>query len=137
MTLKPHHTAISVRNLEASLQFYEQLGFRQVHRFDEEGGSMSIVHLELGGVYLEVFAYALNATKEHASYDYGNNLSEIGVKHIALGAHDIRAALEDFVRKGLADETTKIEASDTGKAWWFFIKDPDGVWVEIIQDERY
>jgi len=38
--------------------------------------------------------------------------------------------------KGLADENTSITVGRT-KVSYFFIKDPDGVWVEIVKDDRY
>jgi glyoxylase I family protein len=133
---KPHHTAISVRNLNASLKFYEQLGYEQVHRYDEDDGSMSIVHLKLGGSFLEIFVYLENNDKEPVNYERANNLEEIGVKHIALQTDDIEAALQDMKDKGLADANTKITFGRT-KVSYFFIKDPDGVWVKIIKDDRY
>lgn len=57
---RPHHTAISVRNLHNSLKFYKALGYEQVHRYDEDDGSMTIVHLKLGSSFLEIFAYKKN-----------------------------------------------------------------------------
>lgn len=136
MNYKPHHTAISVRNLVDSLKFYEALGYQQVHRYDEDDGSMSIVHLKLEESFLEIFWYPENQDKPPVDYEYANNLEEIGVKHIALWADDLEASLADFKSKGLADETTKITVGRT-KVSYFFIKDPDGVWVEFVKDERY
>ena len=60
MQYRPHHTAISVRNLEESIAFYSTLGYRQVHQYDEEDGSMSIAHLKLGESFLEIFFYKEN-----------------------------------------------------------------------------
>lgn len=132
----PHHTTISVRKLDESLKFYQTLGYKQVHRYDEADGSMSIVHLKLGDSFLEIFAYKKNENNPPTDNKYANNLEEIGVKHIALWTDDIEAALEDLRGKGLADETTKITFGRT-KVSYFFIKDPDGVWVEIVKDDRY
>jgi glyoxylase I family protein len=132
----PHHTAISVRNLDDSLRFYEGLGYKQVHRYDEADGSMSIVHLKLGSSFLEIFVYTKNADEASLTYEYANNLEDIGVKHIALQTDDIEAALQDLKTKGLAAQDTKITFGRT-KVSYFFIKDPDGVWVEIVNDERY
>ncbi len=137
MKFKPHHIAISVRNLSKSLEFYKTLGFEQVYRYDEDDSSMSIVHLKLENTYLEVFAYKENKNEPPVNYEYGNNLENVGVKHIALQTESIESTLSELKEKGLADKNTEISESDTKKAWWFFIKDPDGVWVEVIKDERY
>jgi catechol 2,3-dioxygenase-like lactoylglutathione lyase family enzyme len=128
-----HHTAISVRNLEKSLQFYKALGFKQVHRYDDD--VKTNVHLQLGSYYIEMFAFFANKDKPPLQLERGNNLEEIGVKHLALGTDDIEAALADAKAKGLADDQTTIFTKDAAR--FFFIDDPDGVGVEIIKDDRY
>lgn len=133
MNYKPHHTAISVRNLDNTLRFYGLLGFQEVHRYKDP--DKISVKLKLGDYVLEIFAYQENIDKPALEYELGNNLSDIGVKHIALTTDDIDAALEDLTIKGLADVETKILSK--GAARFFFVKDPDGVWVEIIKDDRY
>ena len=94
------------------------------------------MHLKLGSSFLEIFAYKKNQDIPPVNYEYANNLEDIGVKHIALWVDDIEAALADLQAKGLASVATKITVGKT-KVSYFFIKDPDGMWVEIIKDDRY
>jgi catechol 2,3-dioxygenase-like lactoylglutathione lyase family enzyme len=97
---------------------------------------MSIVHLKLGSSFLEIFVYNKNQNQRPLKFEYGNNLEDIGVKHIALWTDDIEAALTDLKSKGLAKDETKITFGRT-KVSYLFIQDPDGVWVEIVKDDRY
>ncbi len=97
---------------------------------------MGIVHLKLGEVFLEIFYYKKNESKPLVVLELANNLEEIGVKHIALWTDDIKIALDNMRQKGYADENTKITVGRT-KVQYFFIKDPDGVWVEFVKDDRY
>lgn len=133
----PHHTAITVRDLDESIKFYQAFGFKTVHRYDEPDGSMSLVHLELEGYHLELFWYEKSSASPPLALGYAGDLEKIGLKHVALNVGDIDAALAELKQKGIADETTRIDKSDTKKASWFFVKDPDGMWVEIIWEARY
>jgi catechol 2,3-dioxygenase-like lactoylglutathione lyase family enzyme len=135
VSYKPHHIAISVRKLEKSQEFYEMLGYEQVYRYDELDGSLIIVHLKLDSSFLEVWWHKKNKNAESLELEHGNNLKEIGVKHIGLRTDNVGAALADMKKRGFAPEDTEIKFGRT-EISYFFIKDPDGVWVEIVQDDR-
>lgn len=130
-----HHIALSVRNLSMSQAFYEQLGFKQVHRWDADDNSLIIVHLKLGGVVLELFAYASNFATRPLQLEVANNLTQIGVKHFGLEVANVRKCLEDMRATGYETSKPEITKGRTDVDY-FFIKDPDGMWVEIVQDNR-
>jgi glyoxylase I family protein len=56
----------------------------------------------------------------------------IGTKHFALGVNDIEEAKE-FVLKNKIANNIEIKNGKLGKPY-FFIKDPDGMLVEIIEN---
>lgn len=135
MEKKFHHVALSVRDLAKSQEFYEKLGLKQVHRWDADDQSLTIVHLMLSGVVLELFAYAANVSAEPLKLEVANNLTEIGVKHVGLVVDDVQACLKVMIAAGY--ETSKPEVTKgRTNVDYFFIKDPDGMWVEIVQDDR-
>ena len=55
---RPHHTAISVRDLDVSLAFYTALGFVEVNRAEFDGATLA--HLQLDEYALELIAYGKN-----------------------------------------------------------------------------
>ena len=130
-----HHIAISVRNLSTSLVFYEKLGFREVHRWGADDGSLIIVHLKLGGVVLEVFAYAQNAQATQPQLEVANNLEVVGVKHFGLQVRNVHVKFDEMKQAGYEVNSPEVKAGRTDIDY-FFIKDPDGMWVEIVQDKR-
>lgn len=135
MKYRPHHTAISVRDLDASLAFYSALGFTEVNRAAFDGAMLA--HLQLDEYALELFAYEKNKDLPPLEPGFGNDLDILGLKHLALATNDIHAALADLRDRGLADETIEVGALPNGKAQWIFIQDPDGLWVELIQEDRF
>lgn len=132
MTYSHHHVALSVIDLAESVAFYEKLGYEQVHTYSEEDGSMDIIHLKLGDSYLELFSFPDN---ERLPIEY-ERAKHVGLKHIALAVDDIDAAFNDMKEKGLLNADSKVTVGKT-KVSFFFIKDPSGIWIEFIKDERY
>lgn len=54
MKYKPHHTALTVKNTDETIAWYqEKLGFTVTHRYNKHG--MEITIMELDDVRLEIF----------------------------------------------------------------------------------
>ncbi|WP_020471561.1 VOC family protein [Zavarzinella formosa] len=111
------HCSVIITDVAAARRFYgEQLGLREIpapKEFD-----FIAVWYDLGGTYLHLLLKPERDT--------------ISPRHFCLHVSDIRLAREHVRKQGLAmDETVKIAAADR-----FFVRDPDGNRVEILQWER-
>lgn len=136
---RPHHTALSVRDLSASKAFYGYFGFRTVAEWAAEDGSLTIAHLRLqeagdAGPLLELFHYAENADRPWLDLTVGNNLPEVGVKHLGLCVPDLARARREIVAAGIGE----VSPPTTGRTGveYFFVRDPDGLHLEIVHDPR-
>ena len=131
-----HHCALSVADLAASVGFYELLGFRVGHRWAAGDGSLEIVHLVLGGFVLELFAYADNAGAAPLELAVGNDLRALGVKHLALRVDSLEEARRELVARGVDPGAIGPDTPGRTGLDYFFVRDPDGIWVEVVRDER-
>lgn len=130
-----HHTALSVANRDASIAFYEKLGFKQVHVWTAEDNSLSITHLRLGDFILELFCYRNFTPASDTIHTTATDLPIIGTKHIGLRVDSIETARDDLAGNGIINIDTAINQGRTGPRY-FFVEDPDGILVEIVEDKR-
>jgi glyoxylase I family protein len=131
----PHHVAISVTSLEQSVPFYEKLGFGEVMQWQAEDGSLSIVQMQLSGLLLEMFCFASSKAGGVNKRTLESDLKTIGTKHFGLRVDDIERVRKQLVEAGLVDAQVVVTKGRTGIEY-FFLRDPDGLFVEIVQDDR-
>lgn len=126
-----NHVALSVDNVEKSLEFYKKLGFKILKEYHDK--SVDIFHLSLNDVVLEIFHYFDNIDLPEHSKNLPTDLKTIGNKHFGLGVKDIMKAREFVKNEKLFDGDIDIIQGRLGKPY-FFIKDPDGILIEIIEE---
>jgi glyoxylase I family protein len=132
---RPHHVAISVRDIQESTKFYALLGFRERLVWQAADDSLVIIHMSNAADYfLEVFCYRNNRNADALSMGIGNDLEAIGVKHFAFKVNDINATYVMMRSFGHFD-LTPVKKGRT-LIEFFFARDPDGMWVEVVQDDR-
>jgi glyoxylase I family protein len=132
---KIHHVAVTASNFERSLEFYQKLGFKILANRDMPEKQKKIALLQSGNFKLELFWYKDMHDEPATRKTIGNNVQDVGMKHFALrvdSIDEIRTKLKEL-RIPLASEPT---TGDTGYDF-FFIRDPDGVWIEFVQDNKY
>ncbi len=129
-----HHVSISVTNLEASLKFYEEFGFKKVFFWESEDSQLKIAHLKLDSFLLELFCFKEYAPLPAEAKELETDLIHIGVKHFGIKVKSIEEIKNFVIKKGFA-KNLEIKKGNTG-IYYFFIKDPDGILLEFIQDDR-
>lgn len=129
-----HHLTINAKDLFASENFYYLLGFKKVFEYKARDGSLTIIHLKNGFCLLEIFSYPSELPPDYVKDEYSYFPSD-GVKQFALRVPSVEMAKADLLKKGITPYT-EISDGKTGIKH-FLIKDPDGIFVEIVQDDRY
>lgn len=130
-----HHIALSVTDRKRSITFYQQLGFKEVHHWQADDQSLTITHLRNDNMILELFCYHDYKPAPDTIHATATDLPIIGTKHFGLQVDSIEQAKDELISKGIADPDTEVTHGRTGPLY-FFIKDPDGILVEIMEDKR-
>lgn len=130
MQITPWHVGISVRDLAVSVPWYAAtFGFREVRRSRVDKLGAQICFLALNDFELELLQYdeplPLPDDRRHPDTD----LRTLGTKHLAFRIDDIEAILErlESPDANIVLRTTMAEKQVC------FIRDPDGVLLELIQ----
>ncbi|MTI58443.1 MAG: lactoylglutathione lyase [Firmicutes bacterium] len=123
MDYKFVHSCIRVMDLEASIEFYQNaFGLKESRR--KEFSDFTLVYLKAdeGDFELEL---TYNHDQEE-SYIIGN-----GYSHIALTVDDLQKSYKKHQDMGY--KVGEITSLSEGSNAYYFISDPDGYDIEIIQ----
>lgn len=129
-----HHVALSVTNMNNSIEFYELFGFREAYRWSSDDNSLEITHLKLKDTFLELFSFQNYQEAPQSSKELISDLPRIGVKHFGLKVKSVHETKEFLIKNGYKDKIEIIRGKT--EVDYFFIKDPDGILLEFIQDDR-
>ena len=123
MRFRMVHENYNVVDLEKSLAFYEKaLGLKEVRRKNAEDGSFIIVYIANENADFEL---ELTWLRDHPQkYDIGEEEF-----HLAFKVDDFEAAHK------LHEEMGCI-CFENHAMGIYFIKDPDGYWLEVIPERR-
>lgn len=119
------HTSITVKDMDESIAFYtEKLGMTLKSRREIKQNNAEIAFLEIEGTNHRI---ELTWWKDKKDYAEGDQLD-----HIAFGVNDLRATIEAMRAQGvdIAKEPYSLGSSQIA-----FIKDPNGIWLELIEQE--
>ena len=131
---KVHHVALSVKNMKKSIDFYGVFGFSEVYRWESDNSDLIISHLKLGEMFLELFCFKNYNEAPISSKELPTDLPRIGIKHFGIKVKSIKKIKSLFIEKGLSKNIEIIRGRT--EIDYFFIKDPDGILLEFVQDDR-
>lgn len=131
MHFKPHHVALTVKNTDESIQWYqEKLGFEVTHKYNKHG--MEITQLKLDAVRLELFCYG-ESTKPlpEDRKDLMDDLHVMGTKHLCIEVENIEEIIEQLKAKDVLF-TRELDTAGFGGRYIFF-KDCNEILIELYQ----
>ncbi len=123
---KAVHMMVRVLDMDRSIAFYEQaFGLGVANRFDFD--SFELVYLRNEATPFEV---ELTSNKDRAeAYDLGD-----GYGHVAFTVDDLEAEHKRMQGAGVAvGDVKSLEHGGRTLAKFFFVTDPDGYKIEVIQ----
>jgi len=117
-----HHIAILASQKDRTLAFYRALGFQVTVSHPRPERQDEIVFMTAAGVTLEIFVSQGNPMRVSGPEAYG-------LRHAAFATADAAGMRERLLQAGYQPEPLRRDAIN-GKPM-FFIKDPDGLPIEI------
>ncbi|HII85850.1 TPA: hypothetical protein HA273_04635 [Candidatus Bathyarchaeota archaeon] len=118
------YTGIRVKNLKRSIKFYtETMEMKENRR-----GKM-----EAGGIWVELKSRESDHPLELNYYPLGSKFYEKYVAgseldHLAFACDDVRTSYKKALARGA---TSAVEPWDEGDSTIAFVRDPDGLWIEL------
>jgi methylmalonyl-CoA/ethylmalonyl-CoA epimerase len=133
-SLSPHHVALSVPNLEETIQWYQdKLGFTMTLRRELPQFSTRQAFLELNGFQIEVFERENSTRTQPSPVNVPDDLLTQGYKHIAFTVDDIDAIATELKRRNVEVALEPVTDEELGLTICF-IKDSNGNLIELVQE---
>jgi len=138
-----NHAGFVVRDFESAVRFYEEIvGLRVLDRLERTGTTISQVvgyenaHLRIAKMaaegeehFLELIEYVRPTAGERASEER----AIIGGSHVGFIVDDIQAVFERVVANGAIE--MNLPANIGPGRWACYMQDPEGNWIEFIQQD--
>ena len=141
MILETRHVGIVVQDMERSLHFWRDvMGLTVAVDFWEQGEFIDTVQ-RLQGVNLHMIKLRapdgsmVELLKDHSHptpAPVRNEMCDRGIRHIAFTVADVAESHRELCEQGCETLSSPVVSPD-GKAKLFFLRDPEGNLLEIVE----
>ena len=123
MTLKYLHTMVRVKDLDATMAFFQLLGLQETRRMENEGGRFTLVFMAAPGDESCPIELTYNWDGDDALPDDSRHFG-----HLAYRTSDIYALCQKLMDNGV---TINRPPRDGHMA---FVRSPDNISIELLQE---
>ncbi len=121
-----HHISLTVNSIECSTSFYSALGFTPEKSFKDDNCEIHLLYGESGSI--ELFKFSDSSINELSSKK--PFLKQIGLTHFALEVLHLK---DWHLKLSSQFKCSPITNARLGGFQYFFVRDPDGNYVELIE----
>ena len=138
------HIGVVITDIEQSLQFYKDvLGFKILKKADESGTCIdnflniqntnvtTVKMIDPNNNILELLYF--NSHPELSDTNKLRRLTEIGCSHFALTVNDLDTLYSTLKEQGI-EFNHPPQVSDDGNVKVAFCRDPDGTFIEMVEE---
>lgn len=137
-----HHVGLTVRDIKRSFEWYSRMfglepgpvnhgsGPDLERGVQVEGADLSFSMIRIGSTRIEFLQY-----HHPEGRDWDRSNGDVGSSHICLEVDDLEAAYDELTSKGAVfngPPVTLTEGEFEGSRW-AYLRDPDGIQLEIWQ----
>ena len=123
--MKFTYTGIRVKDLKRSIEFYTKtMGMKEIQRGKMQAGGTFVELKSKGSQQILELNYYPPETKYYEKYASSSELD-----HLAFWCKNVRKSYEKVLASGA---TSAIEPWDEDGYTLAFVKDPNGIWIELI-----
>jgi catechol 2,3-dioxygenase-like lactoylglutathione lyase family enzyme len=141
-----HHVGLTVRDLGRSVAWYSRMfdlepgpvnhgeGEDLARSVQVESASLDFSMITIGQTRIEFLEYT-----EPLGEDFDRRNCDVGAAHICLEVSDIELAFADLTAKGAVFSGPPVTIEDGALAGsrWAYLRDPDGIQLEIWQSPAF
>ncbi|MFH0838731.1 MAG: VOC family protein [Candidatus Omnitrophota bacterium] len=134
-SLKFGHVGISVSDVKRSVAFYKKhFGLSRKEQYAHKDIGLMIALLGKDDITLELFEFKKHKALPEYRKTLDSDLRTLGVKHFSIEVSDIEGMYKRLTKAKVKVEA-EIKLFDSGLKY-FFIKDPDGILIEVMEMEK-